>query len=123
MKRLNHTIFLSFFLMCSFLHTAPLINSVSDLNENFWANLIYVLVAPDGVERKPWIWDGVLGLNCWDGVLGLDGWVGVLSLNGWDGALGLSGWDGVLGLVGWDVVLSIGGCEAVVSGCELLGAE
>ena len=70
-----------------------------------WVALCPGLVAPDGVERKPWVWDGVLGL---------DGWVGVLSLNGWDGALGLSGWDGVLGLVG---------CEAVVSGCEFLGTE
>ena len=79
-----------------------------------WVALCPGLVAPDGEERKPWIWDGVLGLSGWEGVLGLDGWVGVLSLNGWDGALGLSGWDGVLGLVG---------CEAVVSGCEFLGAE
>ena len=91
-----------------------------------WVALCPGLVAPDGVERKPWIWDGVLGLSGWEGVLGLDGWVGVLSLNGWDGALGLSGWDGVLGLVGWDGwdgVLDLVGCEAVVSGCEFLGAE
>ena len=44
-----------------------------------WVVLCPGIVAPDGVERKPWIWDGVLGLNGWESVLGLDGWVGVLS--------------------------------------------